>query len=155
MRVPTILNNSRIFRLCWWIICIPLELFRLCIVMPIAGFIYLLTVRNVTRAWAALWMLIHFEILTIQTFPVPGNTFDELFIIGGLFLLFTNWIGMPLRHLIRFILTPHWRLGVRSQRKKLEQQAKIIIKAQNYPPQDRASMTRRLSPELQNLLASA
>lgn len=142
------------FRFIWKIACIPLELFR-AFLMAFTQLVCLLTHRNATRVFAAVWFLGFIGV--IQQTPDWGIDFPvfspQFLIVGGVCMLALNALNPYFWRSLRKMQTqkPLWRLKAPVIVKK-PQFATTVISSFASTGENRRRMTSRLSPELQAML---
>ncbi len=153
MRLLTKIKNNLLFRFCWFVCTLPLELLRIIVILPIAICIYVLTLTGTIQLWAIFWFVIHFQIVV----PNGENAgiFDEVPFMGiFIFLGLTTHFRRALRRLNLFMLTAFWRLRRRNKYRPAKPiQASISTASAIDFSQNRSRITNRLSPELQSMVA--
>jgi hypothetical protein len=151
MHLPATVNNKRLVRLIWWIACIPFEIVRLPILLPVT------LIRKLTeRKFCILWTIALASMLAYS--PETFMNYTAYYALYGGFAL-----GGICRMFPRLILTlfPYpkafWRLSPRSSplpkpTPPREIISSVVVASHTNPQQTRAVMTARLSPALQALL---
>jgi hypothetical protein len=149
MQLPASLNNNTLFRLVWWVLTLPLEAVRL-----VAQGILPIMRRIGTPIRVGAIMLLFYYDLTSPN----GRTYEESDAAVGriILVLFFGVLSIGVRRQAIYPPIPRWRLGYVSPRQKSSTAtptATVVPSLQHGKKQSRATITARLSPELQALMA--
>lgn len=149
MYIFTAIKNNRLFRILWWVICLPLELLTIATI-PIRLLCRIIPNRPVARCWAlGMFVLYGMGILTDE----------EALSYGVLGVMLVGFCMFFIPGVCEYIAKPpsyFWRLGARNQLavRRKEIMAEVSVKPQTSSRENRQKMTVRLSPRLQMMLAN-
>jgi hypothetical protein len=149
MQLPASLARNKLFRLIWWIATLPLEALRLLAqaILPVMRMI------GTPLRVGAIMLLFYYDLTSPNS-----RTYDEMdAAIGRMIMVFIfGVLSIGVRRKAIYPPIPRWRLGYVSPRQKSStatSTATVVPSLQHGKKQTRTTITARLSPELQALVA--